>query len=415
MRNNKHTQQSGSMHKLSYASAFFAILLTITTFLSSNTLAQPIPQDRGQHGNQHDRQSIDFQLNQPNQMLNLSQSEFETIFRTDQVPSTCYRSEVQGSRNECTTQYRRECRTVSFPNCTNVPRRVCRTQQVCSTTMDRVCNSRGCTNVPRRSCRNVQSCSTQHDRVCRTDTRNECQNVPYQSCRQVPVIVQVPYACTRSVQVPVGQQLKLRTQAQVIVNFVNFSEVGQTADVLKATLLNGQVNLSMINGSASSFVYHLIGTQRSEQMISATEKLVKVNLSIQAISIAKIQEFLNLRLVSGSIFTDRLELMMGGSLNVPFKGQLKVMKSSGRRSVITMIDKAIDSRSILQQRDHQRNSHKILFSSIGASQLDYGYYYVQMGLKIDLQAMQGLVNPEAIAALGLDHKQVQIQFEGNLQ
>ena len=194
--------------------------------------------------------SQDFTLNQPVQDLNLEGREFETIYRTDYVPDTCYRSEVQGTRPECHTEYDRQCHTDyqqqcgyrNYPVCQRVPRNVCNTQQVCRTVNDRVCNSHGCTNVPRRECRMENRCYTQMDQVCHTQQRYECQtipqtfcqNVPRQVCVNVPNVVQVPYSCQKPVQVAIGQNLKLKTVAKVNIRFVNFDEAGYTGDSFTA-------------------------------------------------------------------------------------------------------------------------------------------------------------------------------------
>jgi len=100
--------------------------------------------------------------------------------------------------------------------------------------------------------------------------------------------VKVPYACTRPVQVPIGQQLKLHTVAQISVELENFGDIGQTPDQLRAELKNGQVSLTALNQESNQFLYQIVKQDRKEQILSATEKLVNYQYMIKAISIQKL-------------------------------------------------------------------------------------------------------------------------------
>jgi len=356
-----------------------------------------------------DQRSSNFNFNQANLAISLDQKDFETIYRTDQVPDTCYRDEIQGSRTECHTEYDRVCNTRyeqqcynrSYPVCTNIPRRVCNTVQHCTTQMDRVCNSHGCTNVPRRVCNPVQQCTTQNDQVCHTEQRYECQTVPRQYCQdiprqaciQVPNVVKVPYACTRPVQVPIGQQIKLHTVANIALNLVNFAEVGQTPDVLVAQLNNGNVQISAQNAGTNAFLYQVVGQQRNEQMISATEKVVTYTLSIVATSVQKLNAFLNAQINNGKLYYDRLEFSVFGSLNVPFKGHLKILQYRGRRASWIMIDQDFTSSAIVERSGIQT----IAFNNFGVNTLNSATHLVEFSLKLDLAKLQqGLINPGAL-------------------
>ena len=83
--------------------------------------------------------SVPFTLNQSVQTIELEKKDYETVYRTDLVPDTCYRSETQGYRPECHTEYHRQCHTElnqqcgfrSYPVCNTVPRTVCTPRQVC--------------------------------------------------------------------------------------------------------------------------------------------------------------------------------------------------------------------------------------------------------------------------------------------
>lgn len=377
-------------------------LLTALFFgLSSAALAQPSQQST-------------FAFNQANIAINLEQKDFETIYRTDQVPDTCYRDEIQGTRTECHTEYDRQChtqyenvcRSENYPVCTTIQRRECHTSNQCTTEMDRVCNSRGCTNIPRRVCRQVQQCSNVPDRVCHTQSRTVCnnvpreycQNIPRQVCINVPNIVKVPYACTRPVQVPIGQQLKLHTVAQIAVNLLNFSEVGQTPDILIAQLENGTVTISAQNESTNAFLYQVVGQQRSEQMVSATEKVVKYSLSISATSIQKLNAFLDSEITNAKLFYDRVEFKLSGAIKVPFKGHLKIVQFRRIRSDLIMIDNDFGA------------VEKILFKNFGVDSLNSADHSVELSLQVDLALLRnGLLNPGAISQVS--NKSVLSSFE----
>ncbi len=367
-----------------------ALLLGLSS-LSSATLAQT---------------NAPFNFNQANQAISLDQKDFETIYRTDQVPDTCYRDEVQGTRTECHTEYDRQCHTESFPVCTNVPRRECHTTQQCRTVQDRVCNSRGCTTINRRVCNPVQSCRTTSDRVCRTDHRTICRNIPRQACTEIPNVVKVPYACTRPVQVPIGQELKLHTVAQVAVNLVNFAEVGATQDILVAQLNNGVVTIAAQNPTTNAFLYQVVGQQRSEQMISATEKVVTYSISVMATSIQKLNAFLNSQINNGKLFYDHLEFNLLGSLNVPLKGHLKVVQYRRARSDIIMIDDDFGSSAVIGHDGIQ----SIAFNAFGVSSLNGATHLVELSLKLNLAKLQvGLINPTALTQV--TNKVVMSSFE----
>lgn len=369
-----------------------------------------------------DQRTINFSFNQATVALNLDQKDFETIYRTDQVPDTCYRDEVQGTRTECHTEYDRQChttyenvcRTETYPVCTTIPRRECRTTQQCHNEPSKVCNSHGCTTINRRVCNPVQSCHTTNDRVCHhesrrvcnSEPRQHCQNVPRNVCVQVPNVVKVPYSCMRPVQVPIGQQLKLHTVAKVAINLVNFAEVGQTADQLVAELRDGLVTLGALNQDKNAFLYQVVGQQRSEQVISATEKEVTYTISIMATSIQKLNAFLNSQISGGKLYYNRLEFSILGSLNVPLKGHLKLLQyKSSRRSYI-IIDDDFGSSAIVGHSGIQ----SIAFNNFGVESLYSATHLVELTLNLDLQKLQqGLLNPGALAQIA--NKAVLSSFE----
>ncbi len=363
-----------------------------------------------------------FIFNQANQVLSLDQKEFETIYRTDQVPDTCYRDEIQGTRTECHTEYDRQCDTRfeqqcyfrNYPVCQNIPRNVCHTDNQCTTQMDQVCNSSGCRTIPRRVCNPVQRCNTQMDQVCHNQQRYECQTVPRQycqdiprqACMQVPNIVKVSYACTRPVQVPIGQQIKLHTVAQVSIQLENFSETGQTTDQLSASLNGGIVTLGALNQASNAYLYQVVKQDRTEQVISSTEKQVNYQFRVKAISIQKLNAFLETQINQSKLYFDRLEFNTFSSLDAPFKGSLMILQ---RRHVIS--DKMIINQDFGPSAIVGRNGvQSIAFNAFGVNSLKSAKYSVELTLKLDQEKLkQGLINTEALSRIA--NKVVVTSFE----
>ena len=373
-----------------------------------------------------DPAQTNFNFGQATVGINLEYQDFETIYRTDQVPDTCYRDEIQGTRTQCHTEYDRVCNTRyehecnyrNYPICERIPRNVCQTEENCRTRMDHVCNSRGCTDVPRRECAPVQRCSTQYDNVCHNDQRYECndvprqycENIPREACQQVPNVVSVAYACTRPVQVAVGQRLKLHTIAKVTVNLLNFAETGAIADVLTAQLnANGIVSLRSTNPNAG-FLFQMIAQQRTEQVVSATEKIVNYSFSIKATSIAKLNSFLNSELVGNKLFVDRLEFELNtygaGIFTAPLQGHLKLVQMKNSRKGYILIDDDFDAKSMVTRGGTQ----VMMFKPFGIDDLIAKNHSIELSLSVDLKALKkDLINPEVLPLIS--NKQIEASFE----
>jgi hypothetical protein len=395
------------------ATAFFIAL----TAMNSGALAQTT-----------DLSQTTFTFNQANLALSLEQKDYETIYRTDQVPDTCYRDEVQGTRTDCHTEtdrrcetrYEQQCQYRNYPVCQRIPRNVCRTEQNCTTQNDRVCNSHGCVNVPRRACNPVQRCSTQVDSVCHNEQRYECQNVPRQICidvprqvcNQVPNTVRVPYACTRPVQVPVGQQLKMSTVAKVAMNLVNFAEAGQTPDAIVARLVNGQVTLTAVNSAGSAYLYQVVGQIRNEQVISATEKIVTYNFAVKATSIQQLNAFMSSSVIDSKIFLNRIEFgfnLFGQTLpNIPLKGHLKVLQAKNSRTSYIIVDDDFNSKAIVSQGATQ----VMMLNNFEVDSLIAGRSHtVELSIRADLNEIgRNLINPDALKQVS--DKVIEATFEG---
>ncbi len=363
-----------------------------------------------------------FNFNQPKITVQLEHQDFETIYRTDQVPDTCYRDEIQGTKTECRTVYDQVCNTRmeqvcnfrTYPVCNTIPRRVCYSRDVCTTQMDQVCNSHGCQTIPRRVCNPQQYCTTQMDQVCHHEQRYECQtlprqycqDVPRQDCQQVPNVVKVAYACTRPVQVPIGQQLKLHTVAQVTLQLANFAESGPTADQLRAELKDGKVTLTALDESSSAYLYQILDTQKQEQIISATEKQLNYNFVIKAISLQKLNAFLSSSITHTKLMFDRIEFNFFGKLDIPFKGSLLLVQNRKILSDRVVINNEFSPSAITGQD----GNYSIALSPFGVASLKNSKHTGELSLSLDLDRLKtGLINP--LTLNGIANKKIESSID----
>ena len=384
-------------------------IITALFFIGTFALAQT-----------QDSSSQDFLLNQETQSLSLESKTFETVYRTDYVNDTCYRSETQGSRTECHTEYDRQCHTEyrqqcsyqTYPVCQSFPQNVCHPSQVCHTVMDSVCNSHGCTSVPRNVCQTTNQCSTQMQQVCHSEQRYQCdsfpqtlcQDVPRQACQTVPNVVQVPYACQKPVQVAVGQNLKLHTQAQVTVKFENFSTLGSLSDRITAKLVGDQIRLTT---QSSTALFQIIHQDRSETQVSATEKALTLTLTLRATLISKLNEFSALHLSDGQISSDRIEFSMSAFPDVPFSGHLELTRHRLLARDETVIDRSFESRLLVGHA----NREALMLRALGVDGLRSKRHTAKLRLSLDGAALRnGAINPEALNSV--NSTPLELQFEG---
>ncbi|MBS1959009.1 MAG: hypothetical protein JST80_06015 [Bdellovibrionales bacterium] len=393
------------------AAAIFAILMTAPTAFTQTA----------------DQTQATLNFGQATAQVALQQSQYETTYHTEQVPDTCYRDEIQGYRNECHTEYSRvcetryqqECRNVNYPVCQRIPRQVCGDRQVCTTRNEQVCNPRGCTTVPRRECHTERSCSTQYDSVCHNETRRECSNVPRQFCQdvprsvcqQIPNVVRVPYACTRTIQVPDGQRLTLRTTANVSINLLNFAETGAITDGIIATMApNGNVTLTGSN-PRGAYLFNVIAKNRTEQMVSETEKVINYTYSVRATSIANLNLFLNSEIVNAKLYTNRIEFAINtfgtGAASATIKGHLKLVQAKNSRTGYILINDDFGASAIVTQGTTQT----MMLKPFGINPLATSKSCsVELSIGVDRNALKkDLVNPEVLPLVA--DKRLQVSFE----
>ncbi len=284
-----------------------------------------------------------------NETVRLEDKVSEPVYEERDVPSTCYREEITGYRQECTTtyetecrdetrrecrdttrrecrmeqrqqcsdttrrechnenrrecntEYRRECRNEQ--QCRNVPEQVCRVQngqRVCQTVQRRVCDNRQvcrevphqvcrdrweqvCRNVPDRICRTVeeQVCRNVPDQICSDRIERVCRQVPRQTCRQVPVIEQVPYACTRRERVQTGERITKLTEASVALKIAAAPAGLNVDEEIEIALKGAKVELSCKNPSGNVL---LLATQTQSQTSSGPNRIsIQSKVDIRAV------------------------------------------------------------------------------------------------------------------------------------
>jgi hypothetical protein len=366
-------------------------------FFSSPVLAEPLPSTQL------------LTLNQEEATLQLQTQEFETLYRTDLVPDTCYREETQGTRTECRTEteqrcdtrYEQDCRYRSYPVCQQILRPVCFPRQVCHTVMDRVCNSRGCQSVPRRVCQTQNQCQNQWDTVCHTDQRYECQNVPRtfcqdiprQVCNPVPNVVRVPYACQRPVQVPIGQKLKLDTLARVQIRIANLREIGVRSENLTLSLNQGKVSLS---ASGLPLIVRILEQSQDVRRVGETQAEVDARYLIEILPLEQINGLPSIGLTQGRLESDRIEFQMKGLPAFPVKGRLQVVRKQTFGGRKTIVNSDFEAQSIVIQG----GTAKLMLLPFGVECVKNRPHEISVRIFPDLEAMKkGLVNTDILSKI----------------
>ncbi len=366
-------------------------------FFSSPVLAEPLPSTQV------------LTLNQEESSLQLQTQEFETVYRTDLVPDTCYREETQGTRTECRTEteqrcdtrYEQDCRYRSYPVCQQILRPVCYPQQVCHTVMDNVCNSRGCQSVPRRVCQTQNQCRNQWDTVCHQDQRYECQNVPRtycqdiprQVCNQVPNIVRVPYACQRPVQVPIGQKLKLDTIARVQIRIANLREIGVRSESLNVSLNQGKVSIS---ANGQSILVRALEQSQDLRRVGETQAEVDARFLLEILPLDQVNGLSSLELSQGRLESDRIEFQLKTLPVFPVKGRLLIVRKQALGGQKTIVHSDFQVRALVIQG----GTAKLMLAPFGVECLKNRPHAIDLRITPDLEALKkGLLNPEILSKI----------------
>jgi hypothetical protein len=357
-----------------------------------------------------------FTLSQAVQTLELEKKDYETLYRTDLVPDTCYRSETQGYRSQCHTEYDRQCHTELnqqcgfryYPVCHTAPRSVCTPRQICHRG-----SGGGTTGGGNRPpvCRTETQCQTVYDRVCRNEQRYECwshpqtycNQVPRPVCNQVPNIVQVPYSCTKPVQVAIGQNLRLQTNARVSVHFENFNEIGPLSDTLFARLEGNEVRLS---GSSERVLYRVVRQSFTEQRISENARILEVDLFIRAITADSLNAFSLLEIRKGRIERDRVSFELSRSTPLRFRVHLSLHRHRALARDLPIVDAHFDSSQLMTEG----GLLVIPLNRFGAGPLKPKRYTARIRINLDGEFLrQSAVNPDLLT--GVRNPAIESTFE----
>ncbi len=167
--------------------------------------------------------------------LELQGQEGHTVFETRVVPDTCYRQVLDHYERICHTEFRNECTPIAHQVCRDGFRQEC-------------------TPITRRECVGLppyQTCHDVSDRVCRTVPYRDCRTEWEQVCRPIwfPVCHDEPryrseaYACTKTIQVPVGYEIDYQVTARVQVTFESAAGSVQADETLQLQLDGAQLKL----------------------------------------------------------------------------------------------------------------------------------------------------------------------------
>ncbi len=350
--------------------------------------------------------TIDAQL----KTVQLVNSQFEPVFETRQEPDTCYRDEVQGTKQECRTVWDQRCYTETFPSCTSITRRECSTQNQCTTVPDQVCNSNGCTTVPRRVCQPATVCRNVPDQVCHTQTRNRCVNEPRTVCNQVPNVVRVPYACTRPVQVQVGQRLVMKTVANLNLAFRYADGTGPNRDQFKIALPPQGEPLLNSESTADRYIYSSRILRKSVRAVSGDEQIVDYDIEVIGTPISIFGNVSAGRIDGIRLFSDRVEFVTPG-LNlqsVPAKVRIELVRNPRIGGDTTLIDREIASRTLVVRGD----TVVVPFQPYGVEPLKDRRFIVRVGIQIDESTLgKSIINGRVLS--GLNRAPITGEFKGN--
>jgi hypothetical protein len=222
----------------------------------------------------------------------------------------------------------------------------------------------------------------------------------------VPNIVQVPYACTKPVQVAIGQNLKLRTQARITILSDNFNEVGPLSDTLSARLEGNEIRLS---GSSERVLYQVVGQSFTEQRISENERILSVELHLRALPVEKLNAFSSMQIRNGRIHRDRIEFGLSGDPGMPFRGHLKLTRHRALARELEIVDADFDS-AVLRG---QAPGFELPLRTFGAGPLKEKRHTAHLRLTLDGEYLRkGAVNPSVLT--GIRNLPVEASFETSL-
>lgn len=241
----------------------------------------------------------------------------QSIYETREVPDTCYHTEL-----------RQETRRV----CDLVPRRSCDTVPVCRDVMRPICSGTGgCRDVPTRECTNEQRCTTHHETVCHHET--------------VTVPVQIPYACTRTETVKVGEQVVSQDIGHFAVTFKG-DGAESAQDTFEVHVGNG-VDVSSGFGlknvrSSGDHLFFLkrVNDSRADAQ-AAGGRVFNVEYEITAVSIARLLQEHRLRISSLAFNARQLSFTLAATPAPNYSIELKIQKDKLIGGLSTILQRTL--------------------------------------------------------------------------
>jgi len=342
--------------------------------------------------------SVHFDGKELTRALTLKDQQTHTIYENEEQPATCHRTEQDGTEQLCHTEEDRQCRIVNREVCHNEGERHCSPviRRVCQTTNRRVCDgAHVCHQIPETVCHeeNSEECHTTNRQVCQYEPQQECQDFPRQVCVTIPRYIQVPYACTKTVSVPVGTALDYNVTANVAVNFIGAPANVKADELLNVAIAGDDVQLSL--EKASNQVLMAVKKTSSMKIVAAQEKVITAQYDI---TVSTFEEICGGALSS----LDNVALNTAGIVSLKLNGTLKQDSLSLHLKVA---EKSFASFSTVFDADVEQKN--IVFTPTGADQtavtvdlraikssIPLGFGYYQVDATASCNAPEGLINPD---------------------
>jgi hypothetical protein len=332
------------------------------------------------------------------------------------------------NQQECTTSSRRECHNESRRECTPVSRNECTTHQVCRevghtqqcspeqechTVTDQDCrdvSNQVCSDVPYQDCREVSHnechnvtdnvCKSIPETVCHDDHIPNCQDVSKTVCGVVQKTRQESYACTKTIQVPVGTDLISSDIANVSLHIdpsagpvlaSSLATAGQKfSEQFVCSLASGSVAFQL-NGDAAPSI--LLFEQLSQNLVTVDDKhrQITANVQVRGIDLAAAEAPLNGDVEDAAMTENSLQFSLE-------KLTRAITRTSDQASVLA--EQPIDlSKAKLTNTAAGRTLISLDLSQLGiaAGTITPDSYQLQITGTLSIDGLAGVMNPSAFA------------------
>lgn len=314
------------------------------------------------------------------------------------------------TRNQCTTVNHQQCHTENRQRCHDEFTQSCHDVQdnVCHNESRQSChmeNRQSCHNESRQNCHmeNRQSCHNEYSRECHQEPSQSCTDTPRQACEQIPNMETETYACTKEVQVQVGERIKLHTAISLQVIFQNFGAIDVSKEKMEASIVNQEVKLRL-TARSGKVIFRVVKTERKPRNLSQNELQIDMVMTIQAISVDQLTALSTLQMTDAVLYFDKMKFKISGAnlseLPVSFdQGHLKVLMYKTARKVVSVIDQNFDPMIMKRNVD---GSYQIEFPQFRVSSLSSKQHDLELNLGVKkLLDPKDLVNAEDLPAIAI--------------